>query len=78
MLHDYDFECTIGHTHATIKLRGQSAIMTGQILAREIEDGYETIYLDRLLVTGNRVSREDKWEATGCISTILRRRINND
>jgi len=72
MRHDESkYSVTVGQGQATIRKRGESQLRTGQILGREVQDGLQVIYLDRLLLPPGETELRDGWTATGCISTIL-------
>ena len=74
-MNGHDYQLTIGTECVTLRKRGESRLRVGNLLAREVTDGVEFVYVDRLLVAPGSVDLSDGWTASGCISTILTRTL---
>lgn len=65
---------TLTQDTAVVRRRGVSRVSVAGILAREVQDGTERVYLDRLLHRLDDIEL-DGWQVSGAISTILERRV---
>lgn len=76
MLPDRTYTVTVGADCVTLRKKGESTLRVGQILGREVHDGHELVYVDRLLVPPGDITLNGDWSASGCVSTILSRRVD--
>lgn len=67
-------EVTVTESKVVIKRPGRSALVTANILGTKPDDRGlpETVWLDRIVHGADFQSLD--WEATGAVSTVLRRR----
>lgn len=70
---DRTYTVTVGAQSVTLRRKGESSLRVANILGREVQDGQELIYLDRLVVPPGDISLGNEWSASGCVSTILMR-----
>jgi hypothetical protein len=63
---------TIGEDCVTLYEAGRTAAIVAKLLGREVREGYETLWLDRIVHRANFQFTEN-WQASGAISTILTR-----
>lgn len=75
MRHNESYEVTLNEQTVVLRRQGSSIPSVANILGSEVDgEGNQTIWLDRLVHRGARVTLNDSWEAWGAISTVLVRR----
>ena len=62
---------SFGGTSAVIRRDGSSSVILAEVLGKEVTDGVERVYLDRLV--HGRFEDWKEFSASGAISTILTR-----
>ncbi len=75
MRHNESYEVTLNEQTVVLRRQGSSIPSVANILGSEMDgEGNQTIWLDRLVHRGARVTLNGSWEAWGAISTVLVRR----
>lgn len=72
MRHSEIYDVMVNEQTVVLRRQGSSIPSVANILGSEVDkEGARTIWLDRLIHRGAVVSLNDKWVASGAISTVL-------